>query len=106
LTYRGLYVKIRSVPRETRKEKKEMMFNKEAVEQMTDSYDDRIIDAWNGSGSTRCNFPALLIKECKAMHEEISWAEEGGWLSSEDAEALWSHIEETAEAFMKDWKYE
>jgi hypothetical protein len=83
-----------------------MKFGKDAVEQMMDTYSDQIIDVWNESGPTRCNFPALLIRECKKMHEELSWAEEGGWLTSEDAEALWNHIEETAEAFMKDWKYE
>lgn len=84
-----------------------MKMSKVAVEQMMDSYADRIIDLYNDLKHNHIwNFPMKLAQEAKAIHEEICWMEEGGWITGEDAQILWEDVEDTAEEFMEDWENE
>jgi hypothetical protein len=80
-----------------------MRYNRDAIENLKDSYEDLIIEAWE-INKRHYNFPMMLIKKCKAAKEEISWAEENGWITKEEAREVWEHIEKKAGDFMRDWE--
>lgn len=86
-----------------KKGEKKMKYNRDAIENLKDSYEDLIIEAWE-INKRHYNFPMMLLKECKAAKEEISWAEENGWITKEEAREVWEHIEKRAEDFMRDWE--
>ena len=84
-----------------------MKMSKRAVMAMEDSYTDRIINAYNEAvKSNFSDFPAMAIKEMKAIHEELSWAEEGMMITSEQAQGLWEAVQETAENLLNAWEPE
>jgi hypothetical protein len=90
------------------KEKQRMLkMSNRAIMAMEDSYTDRIIECYDLAKRTiYSNFPAMAIKEMKAIHEELCWAEEGGILTTEEAGRMWTAVEETAERLLEDWEKE
>ena len=84
-----------------------LRMSKRAVMAMEDSYNDRLIDAYSAAKrNVYSDFPMHLAKEAKAIHEELCWMEEGGWITSEEAGNLWKSIETSCQEFLADWESE
>lgn len=84
-----------------------MKMSNRAIMAMEDSYSDRLLDVYGRTKKTDFNnLPAELIREMKTIHEEISWAEEGSLITGEDAERLWTGVEEAAQEILDDWESE
>lgn len=78
-----------------------MKMSKLAVETLKDSYGDRLIDLYEANKATA---PMVMVKESKTIWGEISWMEEGSWITSDEATDLWNHVEETVEELLADWE--
>lgn len=76
-----------------------------AIEAMKDSYGDRLLDVYGRTKKTDfSSLPAELIREMRAIHSELSWAEEGNLITGEDAERLWTSVEEAAQEILGSWE--
>lgn len=80
-----------------------MKMSKMAIMQMMDAYEDRIVVLYDETENI-WEFPMKMVKEAKTIWEEIAWMEEGGWVSSEEAQSIWNHVEKAAERFQEKWE--